>query len=162
MAFDAYLKIEGVDGEATRKGFEKQMEIFSFSFGASNPASIGTQGGGGGAGKASLSSFNIMKKNDKASAELFKHCCGGEHFPKAVVTLNKSGGKESVDFLKYEFEKVFIDSIQWSGSSGGDDTPTESISLSYGKVTITYTGQSDKGGKAENIVASWNVQTNTP
>ncbi|MCU0635802.1 MAG: type VI secretion system tube protein Hcp [Gemmatimonadaceae bacterium] len=162
MPFDAYLKLAGVDGEATRKGFEKQMEIFSFSFGASNPSTIGTAGGGGGAGKVSISSFNIMKKNDKASAELFKHCCSGEHFDSATVTLNKSGGKESVDFLKYEFEKVFIDSIQWSGSSGGDDTPTESISLSYGKVTITYTGQSDKGGKAENIVASWNVQTNTP
>ena len=31
MAFDAYLKIEGLDGESTSKGMEKQIEIESFS-----------------------------------------------------------------------------------------------------------------------------------
>lgn len=162
MAFDAYLLIPGVDGTATRKGFEKQMEILSFSFGASNPSTIGTGGGGGGGGKATVSSFNVMKRSDTGSAKLFSHCCGGEHFPKATVTLNKSGGKESVDFLKYEFENVFVNSIQWSGTSGGDDTPMESLSMSFGKVTITYKGQTDKGTAGENIVTSWNVQTNTP
>ena len=32
MAFDAFLKIDGVNGESTRKGFEKQIEIQSFSW----------------------------------------------------------------------------------------------------------------------------------
>ena len=67
MAFDAFLKIDGVNGEATRKGFEKQMEILSFSWGASNPSTIGAGGGGGGGGKVSVSSFNVMKKSDAAS-----------------------------------------------------------------------------------------------
>ncbi|MEO7986135.1 MAG: type VI secretion system tube protein Hcp, partial [Gemmatimonadales bacterium] len=53
MAFDAFLKIDGVDGESTRKGFEKQTEIFSYSFGASNPSTVGSGGGGGGGGKVS-------------------------------------------------------------------------------------------------------------
>ena len=54
MAFDAFLKFEGgpkVEGESNRKGFEKQIDVFSFSFGASNPSSIGMSGGGG-TGKA--------------------------------------------------------------------------------------------------------------
>ena len=32
----------------------------------------------------------------------------------------------SRSFLKYTFTDVMVESIQWSGSTGGDDTPTES------------------------------------
>jgi type VI secretion system secreted protein Hcp len=158
MAFDAFIQFPDVDGESKRKGFEKQIEIAAFSFGASNPASFGT-GSGGGAGKASLSSFTIMKKTDLASPVLFQKCCAGDHFDKVTVTLNKAGGKAAVDFLKYEFEKVFIDSIQWSGSSGGDDTPTESVSLSFAKFTITYTAQGDDASKGATKVGQWDLET---
>jgi type VI secretion system secreted protein Hcp len=157
MAFDAFIQIPNVDGESKRKGFEKQIEIDSFSLGASNPSTIGS-GGGGGAGKASISSFNIMKKTDLASVLLFQKCCEGEHFDKVTVTLNKAGGKVAVDFLKYEFEHVFVDSIQWSGSSGGDDTPTESVSLSFGKVVMTYTAQGDDASKGATKVGQWDLE----
>jgi type VI secretion system secreted protein Hcp len=156
MAFDAFIKVPGVDGESKRKGFEKQIEVFSFSLGASNPSSIG-QGGGGGSGKASVSSFNFMKKSDITSPVLFQKCCEGEHFDKVVVTLNKSGGKAPVDFLKYEFEQVFVDSIQWAGSTGGDDTPNESVSLSFGKLSVTYTSQNPDGTKGATKVGQWDL-----
>jgi type VI secretion system secreted protein Hcp len=39
-----------------------------------------------------------------------------------------------------------VESIQWSGSSGGDDSPTESLSLAFGKCEIEYSMQ-DKTGK---------------
>jgi len=157
MAFDAFLKIEGVDGESTRKGFEKQMEIQSFNFGASNPSTIGAGGGGGGGGKVSVSSFNILKRSDAASPLLFLACCQGDHYPTAVVTLNKSAGKAPIDFIKYEFEEVYVDNIQWSGASGGDDTPTESVSFSFAKVSITYTPQKPDGSKGSPAVGAWDL-----
>lgn len=161
MAFDAFLKIEGVDGESTRSGFEKHIELLSFSWGASNTAVVGSSGAGGGAGKASVSSFRCLKATDSASPPLFQACCAGKHFPKAKVTLRKAGGDSPVDYLVYEFEKVYIDSVQWSGSSGGDDRPTESLGISFGKVTVTYTPQSDTGATGSPVVASWNLQTVT-
>jgi len=111
MAFDAFIKIPGVEGESTRKGFEKHIEVLSFSLGASNPSSVGS-GGGGGSGKASLSSFSIMKHSDIASPVLFQKCCAGDHFDKVTVTLNKAGGHAALNFLVYEFEEVFVDSVQ--------------------------------------------------
>jgi len=162
VAFDTFLKLEGVSGETTRKGFENQIEIYSFSFGASNPTTVGSGSTGMSAGKVSLSSFNIMKKTDVSSPTLFQTCCIGDHFKTAVVTLNKASGDKTTPlaFLKYDFEELFIESIQWSGSAGGDDTPTESVSFSFGKVTITYTPQSTTGGAAPKpAVASWDVRT---
>ena len=158
MAYDAFIKFPGVDGESSRKGFEKQIEVLSFSLGASNPTTIGA-GGGGGAGKVSISSFNFMKHSDVTSPLLFQKCCAGEHFDKVTVTLNKAGGKAPVKFLVYDFEKVFVESVQWSGSSGGDDTPVESVSLAFGKVTVTYTAQNPDGTPGATKIGQWDLMT---
>lgn len=160
MAFDAYLKLDGIDGETVRAGFEKWIEIYSFSMGASNPSSIGTSGAGAGAGKADLSSFSFMKKTDGASPKMFQMCCEGKHFPKAQLVLNKAGGDKSISYLKYDFTEVFVDSIQWSGASGGDDTPAESVSLSFGAVNVTYTPQKADGSPGSAVIAGWDVKKN--
>ncbi|TVR59958.1 MAG: type VI secretion system tube protein Hcp [Gemmatimonadales bacterium] len=160
MAYDAFLKIEGVEGESTRDKHEGEIEILSFSWGASNPTTIGS-GTGAGAGRASLTSFNIMKKSDKASPKLFQNCCQGRHFPKATVVFRSSAGDNSLEYLKYEFEEVFVESVQWSGSSGGDDRPTESLSLAFGKVEVTYTPQTATGDPGAPVVASWDQRSRT-
>jgi type VI secretion system secreted protein Hcp len=158
MAFDAYLKLDGVEGEATDKGFEKQINILSFSWGVSNPSTpIGT---GAGAGKVSVSDFSVMKWTDKSSANLFQSCCSGKHYPKATLTLRKAGGDKPVDYLKYEFKTLFVTSLQWSGSRGGDDVPTESVSFSFASVEVTYTEQSEKGAAAKPQIAGWDFKQN--
>jgi type VI secretion system secreted protein Hcp len=157
MAFDAFLKIDGVDGESTRKGFEKQTEIQSFSWGATNPATMSSASGGAGGGKATLTSFSVTKKTDKASPLLFQACLEGTHYAKASVTLNKAAGKSAVDFLKYEFEKVYVENVQQSGASGGDDAAQEIVSFVFAKVTMTYTPQNPDGTKGSPMVASWDL-----
>ena len=157
--FDAFLSIEGVDSESTRKGFEGQIEIQSFSIGANNPTSIGA-GGGAGAGKVNVGNFNVMKKTDAASPLLFQACCTGKHFPKATVTFHKAGEQQMV-FLEYKFDTVFIEDIQWSGASGGDEVPMESLSLAFGKIEMAYTKQKPDGTPDASIVAGWNLMTVT-
>jgi type VI secretion system secreted protein Hcp len=158
MAFDAFLKVDGIDGETTRKGYEKCIAVQSFSWGGANSSTIGVTGGGGG-GKGTLSSLNIMKKADATSPKFFQKCMEGEHIKKASLTLLKSGGKESVDFIVYELETVYVDAFQNTGSEGGDDTPTESVSMSFGKCTYTYTPQKPDGTKGAPVVGQWDVTT---
>jgi type VI secretion system secreted protein Hcp len=159
-AWDAYLTVEGVSGESQRKGHEGEIELISFDFGGANPSSIGI-GKGGGTGTVNLSSFNFMKKTDAASAELFQHMCTGKHFPSAVLTMYKSAGDEALDYLLFEFEEVYVDNINWSGSEGGDGIPMESVSVSFGKVTMTYNEQNPDGTKAGSHVGSWDVRAGT-
>jgi type VI secretion system secreted protein Hcp len=91
---------------------------------------------------------------------MFQMCCEGKHFPKASLVLNKAGGDKSISYLKYDFTEVFVESIQWSGSSGGDDTPAESVSLAFGSVNVTYTPQKPDGTPGSAIIAGWSVQKN--
>src|SRR5881392_3039991 len=61
------------------------IPIQSFSWGISNPTSTGSSSGGAGAGKASLSSMNVMKAVDTSSALLLRAAATGNHFSKGVL-----------------------------------------------------------------------------
>jgi type VI secretion system secreted protein Hcp len=167
MAFDTFMYLEGgnpqVKGETQDKTYSAKnaFEIYSFSFGASNPTTIGSSSGGASAGKVSISSFNIMKKSDSASPTLFTNCCNGTHFDTATVVLRKAGGTSAVEYLSYTFKEVFVESIQWSGSSGGDDTPSESVSFAFGNVAIEYKPQVKSGAAgSSSITATWDLTKN--
>lgn len=158
MAFDTYLKIEGVDGEATQSNHIGWIEIYSFSWGASNPTTVGSGATGLSAGKVSVSSFNVMKKTEASSCKLFAACCNGTHFPTAHVELSKAAGEGGQQvFLKYDFTDVMVESVQWSGSTGGDDQPTESVSLAFLKVAVEYDKQADDGSMSAVGNASWDL-----
>jgi type VI secretion system secreted protein Hcp len=166
MAFDTYMIIDGgtkVKGEATASGLTPAtgwFEIFSFSWGASNPTTVGSGSHGLSAGKVSVSSFNVMKKSESASADLFQACCVGQHYPTAQVVMRKAtgtSGKQQI-FLQYDFTDVMVESIQWSGSSGGDDTPTESLSFAFATVSIKYFTQDTASGTMKaSSQASWDL-----
>jgi type VI secretion system secreted protein Hcp len=149
MPFDAYLWIKGVEGESLATGLPQKgcIDIISFSFGASNPSTVSSGKSGLSAGKVHVGGFNIMKKMDAASNVLFAHCCTGDHFNNAEVFMRKATGKDGGQkiFLNYKFEHVMVDSIQWSGSSGGDDSPTESVQFAFANFTTTYHKQGMDG-----------------
>jgi type VI secretion system secreted protein Hcp len=153
------MDIEGVEGEASAKGFEKKIEIYSWSLGASNPTTVSPGKGGLAASRVSISSFSVMKKTEKSSATLFANCCMGKDFATIKVTMRKATGEGGQKgFLIYTFTNCMVESIQWSGSSGGDDTPTESVSFAFGKIDIEYQVQDSKGGSVGNPVkASWDL-----
>jgi type VI secretion system secreted protein Hcp len=160
MAFDTYLLIgdgktgaTGTAGEATASDLTPAtgwIAIYSFSWGASNPTTVSSGSTGLSAGKVSVSSFNIMKKTENSSCDLFQACCNGQHYPTAQVVMRKAAGaagKQAV-FLQYDFTDIMVESIQWSGSSGGDDTPTESVGFAFAKVKISYSKQDEGTGAA--------------
>jgi len=167
MAFDTFLFLDGVAGESTAVIDPKPQglagpptELYSFSWGASNPTTVGSQGGGLTAGKVSISSFNVMRKSDNASPVLFQFCCAGQHIKKGSVILRKATGTDGKQqtFLQYDFEDLMVESVQWSGSSGGDDTPTESLSFAFAKVTVTNYKQDTKtGAMIKGTGASWDL-----
>lgn len=169
MAYDAFLFIKGVEGESTADvkippGVDKKpMEIYSFSLGASNPVTIGSATSGAGGGKVSLSSVNIMKKSDTSSPALFQACAKGQHFDKAIIALRKAGGDAGQSiFLQYDLSFCYIESVQWSGSMGGDDAPTESLSIAFGAIKIQYFTQDQKGVTKPAGVGMWSAIKNTP
>jgi type VI secretion system secreted protein Hcp len=158
MSVEILMKIPGVDGEATTKGFEKHIELGSFSMGASNPSGVST-GSGSGAGKVDLSSLSLQKSVDLSSAKLFQQCCAGKHFDEATIVCREAGGDTPVEYWTIKLKQVFIDNISWGASSGGGK-PTESVSISFAEIKFDYFSQDDKGAKKDKVSGGWNVKTN--
>ena len=160
MAYDAFLKIDGIPGESTDTKHAGEIEIYSFSWGASQPVTISSGTSGAGGGKVSISDFSFMKRTDAASALLFQKCAAGAHITSAVLTLRKSGGT-ALEYLVYTLDEVFVTSTQTSGSSGGDDAPTESISLAFKSISFVYQSQAADGTSSGTFPAGYSIVTNT-
>ena len=111
----------------------EQIEVFSWSWGATQSADTSV-GAGGGAGRVQLQDFNFTKKVDKSSPTLFKACATGKHISEATLTARKAG-KGQQEYMVVKFTDLIVSSYQTGGSSG-DSVPTESISFSYSSIDM--------------------------
>lgn len=158
MAYDAFLKIDGIEGESPDDKHKGEIELLSHSFRAIQTGTMGS-GGGGGAGKVDMHDFDFVMKVNKASPKLLLACASGDHIKSAIFTCRKAG-KEQQEFLKYTFSDVLVSSFQTGGSSGGDVIPTEQISLNFGKIEMEYKEQKKDGTLGGAIKAGWDVKGN--
>ena len=152
MAFDAYLKLDGIQGEATDANHTNEIQLLSFSFGGKQTSSIGSHSGGSGAGKVELANFSITKYVDKASTPLFKSLVTGGHIKTGVFSGVKSGA-DGKPYLKLSFEELFVTSIHVSTTSEATaseakrEIPTESVSFSYSTIKYEYSTQDASGNQ---------------
>jgi type VI secretion system secreted protein Hcp len=154
---DFFLKMDGVDGESQDDKHKNEIELLSFSFGATQPGSAG-HGGGAGIGKVQVHDFQMSKYFDKASPKLFEACATGKHTAKVVLTCRKAGGSQQ-EYLKVTMSEVIVSSISDAGS-GGDSLPTESITLGFSKIEIEYKPQDDKGNLGGVVKSGWDLAKN--
>jgi type VI secretion system secreted protein Hcp len=160
MAYDAFLKLDQIPGESQKANHIGEIDLMSFSWGATNSSSVGT-GTGASTGKVNIHDFNVMKSTDSASPNLFQKACDGTVIATGVVTLQRQTNAGAVPYLLYNFTNVFVCSIQWSGSGGSGDSPMESIGFCFEQVTVEYTPLDDNGAPATApIHGGWNVGTN--
>jgi type VI secretion system secreted protein Hcp len=162
MAFDAFLKIEGIDGESTDDAHAKWIEVLSYSHGVSQPVSGSVSSGGGrSAERCDHSDFSIVKSMDKATPKLNLYCSNGEHIPNLSLELCRAGGDKQ-KYMEYKLEDVIVTSVRPGGSSqGGENLPLEEVSFAYGKISWTYTETDHKTGKAAgNVSAYWDLHAN--
>ena len=155
MATDIFLTIPGIPGESTAAGFVGSIPVQSFSWGISNQINPGSSGAGG--SKPQFSDVSVVKNFDLASPLLMKAAASGSVQPKMVLSFVRIG-KDNVNFLTYEFDTIFVTSLQDSASGG---IPTEAVSFAYEKVLVTYHEQSPNGGTGKTETFGWDLRRDT-
>jgi type VI secretion system secreted protein Hcp len=163
MAFDCFLKVDGIDGESTDSKHSKWIEVLSFSTGMNQPVSaVQSSAGGATSARVNMQDFSIVKHIDISSPKLAEACCTGKHFPAITVELCRAGG-DKLKYMEYKLTNAIVSSISGGGTPGGaDDVPTESVSFNFGKIEWTYTQQKRAdGGGGGNASALWDLEKNT-
>ncbi|MDB6070417.1 MAG: Hcp1 family type secretion system effector [Verrucomicrobiales bacterium] len=159
-ASDCFIKFDGIDGESAVSGYEKQVEVLSWSFGASNPTAV--TGGGGGTGKVSLQDFHFTTRVNSSSPPLMLACAKGTHIPTATFRLLKptsTGGQQ--EYYVVTLHDVLISSYSSSRSpsnTASDGVPVEKVSLSFIKITMEYRPAASGGAAGNPVTATVDVE----
>ena len=136
MATDIYLQIDGIKGESTDDKHKDWIEVLSYSqpAGASAPGSAEAE-------KTEVKSGEIVvtKKTDSASPILRRFCSSGKHISK--VTLDLWCIQRPNQRRQKSGDAVISKVGPAAAPHDKADTPTESVSLNYGKIQWTYTQQ---------------------
>jgi type VI secretion system secreted protein Hcp len=157
MAVDFFMKIDGIKGESKDHKFKDEIDILSWSFGASQSGTM-AMGGGGGAGKVNMSDFSFNKRTDAASTVLFLKCATGFHIPSATLVARKAGGDQQ-EYMTVKLSDVLVSGFQSSGSDGSEGS-MDSVSLNFAKIEIEYKSQDEKGALGAAAKAGWDVKAN--
>ena len=155
MAVDYFLKLDGIEGESQDEKHKNEIQIMSWSWGASQVSSVSGTGGSG-AGKADLSDFSIMTNFDKATPKFFKSICAGAHIKTGMMFAIKSGS-DGKPYLKVDFKELFVSSLQISASS---EIPTVSLSFTYNEIKIDYSVQNEQGNLTSTGPVTFNLKEN--
>lgn len=153
---DYFLKLDGVDGEATDSKHKGECQLESFSFGA-NQSGSANYGGGAGVGKADIHDLHAVMRFEKGSPKLFKACASGQHFPKAILVARKAGGSQE-EYLKVTLSDVLVSSF--NTSANGNALPMIEVALNFGKIEIEYKEQKPDGTLGGSVMAGWDAKKN--
>jgi type VI secretion system secreted protein Hcp len=162
MAFDAFLKVDGIPGESTDDAHADQIEVLSFSSGVSQTSSASASSGGGASSeRADFQDFSIVKALDKASPKLAVACADGTHISEVVLELCRAGG-DKLKYMEYKLSDCIVSSVRPGGSAqGGETLPLEEVSFNYGKIEWIYTQQKRADGTGGgNVAAGWDLEKN--
>jgi type VI secretion system secreted protein Hcp len=130
-AYDIYLKLSGVSGESTNSAYLNQIVVLSFSSTETIPISIGLPG------RATFGDMTITKYLDVSSPTLFLDCAKGTQFVEAVLSFQDQSTKAPA-FYTIKLSNVLISSVSSGGSAGGDNRPTETVTLNFAAISWTY------------------------
>jgi type VI secretion system secreted protein Hcp len=158
MAFDAFIKIDGIEGESADDQHQAWIELISYNTGVTQTvSSTASSSGGASAERADFQDFSITKQLDKATPKLAVACADGTHIDTILVELCRAG-TEKIKFMEYKMTNCIIGGVS---TNGGGDFPTETVNINYGKIEWSYTQQKRQGGGASgNVAAGWDLEKN--
>jgi type VI protein secretion system component Hcp len=146
-----YLTIDGVAGDSTRDGQEGAFDVGSYSFDISSFAEA-ARGAGRGGGQAEFSPLTInVDANSSLAQQLLEYAANGRHIPSIELEGVSPDGQTVYDLLLGD---VVVTRVQ--DASTGQDV----LQFSYSQVSVTTTGQDERGRHTEPQTFSWNLATN--
>lgn len=132
-ALDTYLKVPGAPGESTDKDHAKEIELLSWSWGATN---LGKDG-------VLLAPFTWTQQLDSAFVPLFLGLVNDTEFDPVKLAVRRVGDRISSDFFEMTFSDAHVLSLSTSGT---DESVIVTGSMSYSAIAMSYCPQDARGG----------------
>ncbi len=162
MAYDGYLKIEGINGESTDSNHPQWVEIVSFRHDVSQPAGSATSRVGGRTGaRVNIADFTISKVLDISTPLLHRYCCDGTHVGTVMIELCEAGGEAHM-YMRWTLTDAIISSVKPSGVANEEvfARPIEEVSFNFGTIQWEYVPMTHAGKPGSGIIHGWSLVEN--
>lgn len=147
-----------VQGESSLTGYEKKIELLSFSHGVAMQITGDISNNERTFRKPNHQDMTVTKYLDSASPVLNQACCEGKTFPQVEIVIGRNADGKVIELMRYTMKNVLISSMAVGG--GGGDKPVETVTLNYNAIEWRFTSQKDSIGQNAVVNASWNLTTN--
>jgi type VI secretion system secreted protein Hcp len=161
MSESLFLKLDAIPGQSTVAGFEKQIEVMSWSHGVSQAATNAPSSGTRTSASVNHSDFNFVKTMDESSIKMLEFCNKGEDVKTATFTIGQADGPTGKiePLWVITLTKAIITSVSLGGSSHGG-LPTESFSINYATIKWEYKAQTADAEKKGTASTAWDLTKN--
>src|SRR5689334_331271 len=157
---ETFLKLGDIQGESTDIKHKGEIDILSFSQSFINTTTIGSAGGGAGAGKVQCGAVTMMKSIDASSPFLLKGAATGQHFPEATITFRSAAtGKNTTDYYVIKMQDVFVTELSQTDSADPDRI-FEKLVLNARSFDFKYTPLTIKGTAGTPVSFKWDCAAN--
>lgn len=151
-----YLKYGKIKGDATHDAHKEWIEVHSLQWGVGR--GISTPVGAAAnreASEPSVSEVTISKTADAASTSLFQAACTGAQGEELEIHLVTTGSPGDT-YMELKLANSLISG--YSFSSGGD-SPSESVSFNFTKISYKHTLYDDKHKVKTSITEGYDLAT---
>jgi type VI secretion system secreted protein Hcp len=149
-----FAEFTGITGEADQKDHEGWIEIDSFSY------AMGTPGSGTGAvrrrGDVVIEDMVLVKGVDKTTPKLMEAAAKGTVITTVTIEAGQEYDGDLQIFYRYELENVMVTSYQ--STVGATEVPTDTLTLNFEEITVTYTEYDDMGKSKGNVEWSYKIE----
>ncbi|MFZ1986057.1 MAG: type VI secretion system tube protein Hcp [Desulfatitalea sp.] len=161
MAFDAFIQIDGIEGESTDHKHAGWIEVLSYNLAMSQPVSKSASSvGGASAGRVSFQPFAFTKLIDGASPALAMACAAGTHIDQVLIELCRAG-QEKLTFMEYRLTNSLISSVSACTGDPRVSFPMELVKIYFGRIEWRHIRQNRRGGGSSgHVAAGWNLERN--
>lgn len=154
---DMFMKLDDIKGESVDAAHKGEIDVLSWSWGASQAGSSQV-GGGTGSGKVQIQDLSFTKYTDRSSPVLLGMCASGKPIKTAVLTIRKAGNTP-LEYVKITMNQGIVTSIAHGGDGGGDKH-TETVTLNFSAVQYDYTPQKADGSGDAVVTMGWDIAGN--
>jgi type VI secretion system secreted protein Hcp len=152
-----FMKIDDVAGESVDSSHAGEIDVLSWSWGASQTGSSAVAGGSG-AGKANVQDLTFGMHFEKSIPVLAGMLMAGTPFKQAQLTIRKAG-TTPLEYIKVIMTTGIVSNVSFSGTPGSD-FQAASVSLNFSAVEVHYTPQADDGTGAAEVVMGYDISAN--
>ena len=152
-----YLKVDGVTGDSTVKGFEGWFAVDGYDIGVQNTASIGSAGGGAGVGKPQFSPLTVDIHSLTGLTSLLSDVATGELKSGVELVGAETIKDQNIKAYDLKLSDVLVSSFKNNPSAAGVET---TLTFNFAKIELTEQPVAKNGTLGTPETASWDLLLN--